>query len=637
MNLRTSICGLLVCVAIFTANSAVAGAQTPLTPAKALSYRRIADLHLSPDGLKLAFIVYSYPEDWTPQLWLMDIAAGQARNLTPPKKAERAPQFSPDGRTLAFLSNRDGKTQIYTMPVNGDVPVALTARQYGVQNFHWSPDSRAIAYLAKDDPAPGEDGGPQIADDERGLARLWIVDPAAKTARSVGGAGVKIDDFQWQDPSEILVASTDRPRVEEFTDAIYGLSAADGTLRLVGRPPQPFDSLRVSPDGRAFSVRSTDTAGPEPRDIFVGGIDRGDLHDATRALDRSVSEMKWTDPSTMWLRVADGFYNRIYRLRLGMAPQRIELPLSVDSFDVFRDGGIVFAGGDFDHLPEIYIRAADGTIRQLTHLQQDLEGVHLGTTTIFHTRSFDGTDIEAALIEPPDAPRIEKRPLVLIVHGGPASNFTAGYDWEEAWAQMLVSHGYDALLVNPRGSNGYGEDFVKANRGDWGGGDYKDLMAVLDAVIARGSVDPDRLGIGGWSYGAEMSEWAITQTNRFKAAVAGAGVFDQQAEFETESWPAGDEWYLGNPWENREAFARNSAATFIRNAHTPTLIFDGLDDTSNPVGQSKGLYRALKYFGVETEMVLYPGEGHSPRKMSYNVDMFERILDWYDSHLKKTH
>src|ERR1700733_4483703 len=122
MNLRTSICGLLVCVAIFTANSAVAGAQTPLTPAKALSYRRIANLHLSPDGLKLAFIVYSYPKDWPPQLWLMDIAAGQARNLTPPKKAERAPQFSPDGRTLAFLSNRDGKTQIYTMPVNGDVP-----------------------------------------------------------------------------------------------------------------------------------------------------------------------------------------------------------------------------------------------------------------------------------------------------------------------------------------------------------------------------------------------------------------------------------------------------------------------------------------------------------------------------------
>jgi dipeptidyl aminopeptidase/acylaminoacyl peptidase len=159
-------------------------------------------------------------------------------------------------------------------------------------------------------------------------------------------------------------------------------------------------------------------------------------------------------------------------------------------------------------------------------------------------------------------------------------------------------------------------------------------MAVLDAVIARGETDPDRLGIGGWSYGGEMSEWAITQTNRFKAAVAGAGVFDQQAEFETESNPDFDEWYFGTPWERPDVFARNSPASFIRKAHTPTLIFDGTDDENNPVGQSKGLYRALKHFGVETQMVLYPGEGHSPKKGAYNVDMFTRILDWYDRHLK---
>ena len=158
-------------------------------------------------------------------------------------------------------------------------------------------------------------------------------------------------------------------------------------------------------------------------------------------------------------------------------------------------------------------------------------------------------------------------------------------------------------------------------------------MAVLDTVIARGETDANRLGIGGWSYGGEMSAWAITQTNRFKAAVAGAPVFDQQAEFETEDGPQDDEWYFGTPWEQPEVFARNSPATFIGKAHTPTLIFDGTEDTSNPVGQSMGLYRALKHLGVETEMVLYPGEGHSPRLGANNIDMFARILAWYDAHL----
>jgi dipeptidyl aminopeptidase/acylaminoacyl peptidase len=159
-------------------------------------------------------------------------------------------------------------------------------------------------------------------------------------------------------------------------------------------------------------------------------------------------------------------------------------------------------------------------------------------------------------------------------------------------------------------------------------------MTVLDAVIARGGTDPARLGIGGWSYGGEMSAWNITQTQRFGAAVAGAGVFDQQAEFETERSPQDDEWYFGTPWEHPDVFAHNSPSTYIRNARTPTLILVGAEDLSNPVGQSKGLYRALKHFGVEAELVLYPGEGHSPRSEANNIDMLERILGWYDNHLQ---
>ncbi|HKD54575.1 MAG TPA: S9 family peptidase [Steroidobacteraceae bacterium] len=613
------------------ASSVVAAAQ-PLSAEQALAFIRISDLHFSPDGAQLAYVASSYRWDALPRVRIVDTATGSTHELTPAGKSARSPQWSPDGSTLAFLSNLGGKMQVHVIAASGGEPAELTAQRFGVERFHWSPDGRSIAYLAKDDSATDEGSDPRVADQDGNLARLWVVDVKSKVRRNLGRTGYRIDDFQWADATRLLLAATDKPRVEEFTDAVYSLSTADGTFNLVAQPPQPFDSLLTSPDGREFAVRSTGANGPIARDLFIGPLHGGALRNTSAVTGLAVADVRWHQQATVWTLLIDGFYNRIFRLPHGGAPVRVELPLSVAAFDVSRDGVLAYAGEDFEHLPEIYVRDRDGAIRQLGQVQQGWEGIALATTRIFHTAGTDGTPVEAALMQPAE-PVAGTRPLVLLVHGGPAANFSAGYGWQAAWAQLLAAHGYQVLMVNPRGSNGYGEAFVKANRADWGGGDYRDLITVLDAVIASGGTDSARLGIGGWSYGGEMAAWAITQTDRFKAAVVGAGVFDQQAEFETEDRPAGDQWYFGTPWEHPEVFARNSPATYIRNARTPTLILGGEDDTSNPVGQSKGLYRALKHFGVETEMVLYPGEGHSPRRGEYNIDMFERILSWYDRHL----
>ncbi|HWA31608.1 MAG TPA: S9 family peptidase [Rhizomicrobium sp.] len=610
-----------------------AAAWAAFTPAQVLDYTAAGDLHLSPDGKQLAYIVVSYPKDWKPRVCILDIATGKTNEITPAGKVDRSPRWSPDGKTLAFLSNRGGHTQVYVM-AGGDT-TALTSAKNGVSAFRWSPDGKSIAYLARDDNAPSEDDSPQIADDERQLERLWVIDVATKKVTRIGVTGYQIDEFEWQDNAHILLSATNTPRVEEYTDAIYSISVSDGAITEISQPPQPFEGLTVSPDGKQFAVGSTRARGPEPRDLFIGTIGANDLHDVSEPIDLAVAQIQWHDPSTIWMSVEDGFRTRLYKLQQGAKPEKIDLPLSIGSFDVAPDGAVAYVGKSFDRLDEIYLRTPDGKIRRLTQLANPVLSRHLAPTTLFHAKSFDGTDIEAALVRPADAHG--RLPLVLLVHGGPSSRFTVGYYWETAWAQMLASHGYEVLMVNPRGSNGYSEDFLKANRGDWGGGDYKDLMAVLDAVIAKGGTDPNRLGIGGWSYGGEMTMWAITQSNRFKAAVAGAGVYDQQAEFETEEDPQGDEWYFGTPWGNPDVYKRNSPATYIAHAHTPTLIFDGEDDQANPVGQSKGFYRALKHLGVETEMVLYPDEGHSPRKGSYNIDMFQRLLDWYDKHLKTAH
>lgn len=624
--------GLLFTIFLAAGILSFGPARAALTPAQALNYARAGDLHLSPDGKKLAYIVVSYPLDYKPRVRIMDLATSTATEITPAKKSERLPQWSPDGKKLAFLSNRGGKMQVYLMPAEGGDATPLTAAKNGVSDYRWSPDGKSIAYLAEDDDAPQDSDGPQVADDERNLDRLWVINTTTNHVRKLGIIGYRIDEIAWQDAGHLLIVATDKPKVEEFTSAVFRVSASDGSVERIAQPPQPFEGLIVSPDGKQFAVRSTHAKGPEPHDLFIDTVGEDDLHDATVGLDREVTQVQWHQADTLWFAAADGFATRLYKLFEGRS-EEMKLPISPTSFDITRNGTIAFAGDDFAHGSEIYLRTPDGNIRQLTHMQPAMLLANLAPATIFKTKSFDGQIIEAALIRPTNARG--KLPLVLLVHGGPSSRFAAGYGWDAAWAQMLASHGYEVLMVNPRGSTGYSEAFLKANRGDWGGGDYKDLMAVLNAVIARGQTDPNRLGIGGWSYGAEMSEWAITQTNRFKAAVVGAGVFDQAAEFETERDPAGDEWYFGNPWQSPAMFARNSPSTYIVHAHTPTLIFDGEDDQNNPVGQSKGLYRALKHFGVETRMVLYPDEGHSPKKGSYNIDMFQRLLNWYDGHLGK--
>jgi dipeptidyl aminopeptidase/acylaminoacyl peptidase len=237
--------------------------------------------------------------------------------------------------------------------------------------------------------------------------------------------------------------------------------------------------------------------------------------------------------------------------------------------------------------------------------------------------------VEAALYKPVTT-NTRRVPLVVFIHGGPTGAFINDYS---AWVQLFVQKGYAVLCPNIRGSTGYGLNFITANRNDWGGNDFKDIMAGVDMLIAKENIDSNRMGISGWSYGGYMAGWAITQTNRFKAAMAGAGMANLASEFGTEDNAAYDRWFFGTPYEHPDNFYKHSPVTFAKHAKTPTLIIQGEKDKVDPIGQSQELYRALRYYNVPAELVVYPREPHGFKEIKHNIDFYKRMLAWFDKYV----
>jgi dipeptidyl aminopeptidase/acylaminoacyl peptidase len=630
---------LAACLPAQTPAASATPASTVLTPEQALKVRRISDLNFSPDGSRLVCVVSEPPKGETPvtHLWMLDVARSDFRQFTYSTKSESSPRWSPDGKALAFLSSRGEKMQIYLIRMDGGEAAALTSGKNAVGEFRWSPDGSQIAFLAKEPPTEAEEkkdkdkDDAKVSDRELDLNRLWVIDISTKKVRQVTKGAWRIDQFEWVAPDRLLAVASNKPKEETWNQSLYTVSTADGTFTLFGRPAQPFGGITVSPKRTTLSFVGPRNAGPSPHDLYLQSTSGGEARNVTASIDRDVRGVKWQDDSTVYAIVPNGFYSRLIRVPVNGPPQLVEMPGLAGSFDVTRDGALAFVGGGFNQLNELFLKVANHNAVQISHLQEaDWKGIKLADAELFTYMSFDGTPIQAALMKPVGS--TGKLPLILYVHGGPAGKFSADY---QSWAQLLVSRGFQLLIVNPRGSSGYGEEFLKANKADWGGGDFKDLMAGVDAVIARGQTDPDRLGIGGWSYGGYMAEWAITQTNRFKAAVSGAGMFDLAAEFGTEVGPEGDEWYFGTPWEHPDRFIHSSPYTYIKNARTPTLILQGENDPIDPVGQSTALYRALKRYGVETELVVYPREPHGPREEKHQLDVLTRMTGWFDRYLKR--
>jgi dipeptidyl aminopeptidase/acylaminoacyl peptidase len=625
--------------------------SSPLTPEALLSLRHLSDLEYSSDGTRIAFVVTEPPKgDQRPRhIWLFEPATGSFRQLTYSEKTESQPKWSPDGRSLAFLSNRDANQQIYLLSLTGGEAQPLTKGKRNITRFEWSQDGKQIAFIAPDAKTEAEDkkekdkDDARVADKDEKQPRLWLFDLATKSECALTPPNYAVSELAWfPDNQSLAIVATDHPESDRNTDRLFRVAAASPpdpkslpAPKELLAPLGPFGDIQIAPTGNTISFIGSRQDGPSPHDFWLLPVGSPAAKNLTAiSLDRAVFAHRWKKDGSLLLLAADGFTRKLLHYTPSGAREDLSFPDTVPSSFSFNDhGDLAFVGETATQPQEIWLAVSGQPAKEFPTFNRSFNAAILRKPELYKYKSFDGLPIEAAILKPANYDSKSKLPLIALIHGGPTGAWESSI---EAWGQLLAARGYAVFYPNIRGSVGYGQKFVESNRADWGGGDFQDVMAGVEDLVTKGVADPNHLGIGGWSYGGYMSAWAITQKTKymFKAAVSGAGMANLISEYGTEQHPSYDEWFWSVPYEKPEGFLNHSPFLFLKNAKTPTLILQGDADTVDPLGQSQELYRGLKRYGVPTELVVYPREPHGLREEKHLVDRLNRIVAWFDKYLK---
>jgi len=637
---------LLVCFPLMSRSSPCSQTDSqkkPLTPEMVLQRYNLSDLQLSPDGVNVAFVL-SHPVEgkkYKRNIWTLNLATRELRPFTTSEKSDSHPRWSPDGKTLAFSSSRGEKTQVFLIPSNGGEARPLTESKTGVRSFEWSPDGKHIAFLStrpdtqEEEKMKKEKNDARVIDKDRRNSHLSVMDIETRKIRKLTDEKWRISSFIWApDGKQIIISATDHPQPELFTEKIYSVTVQNGEMKKIMQPEGPFGSINISPDGKTISFIGSRGDGPTSHDLYLFSLSDGTARNITAStIDRPLNSYIWQENGSILALVTNGFTRTFYSLSQdGRVEDQKKFKVQPGSFVASRDI-LLFTGETSVQAPELWISTGEGKIRKVSHFNEKWDDVDLINPEILTYKSFDGVDIEAALLKPASYREGKRMPLVALIHGGPTGVWSDRFN---SWGQLLAARGFAVFCPNIRGSIGYGYEFMVMNRKDWGGADYKDVMTGIDYLIRRGIADPDRLGIGGWSYGGYMAAWAVTQTKRFKASVSGAPMTDLALEYgaESNSINAYDTWFMGTPYENLDLFIERSPMSYVKNVKTPTLILCGENDVTDPIAQCYQFHRGLKRYGVDAEFVVYPREGHGIREEKHRVDVLKRMIDWFEKHAK---
>ncbi len=637
---------LLVLVSLPVAVLPVA-AQRGKTP----EARGFTELALTPDGATVAWVGPRTAADPV-GLNLGSTAAGPARRIVT-AGSPRSLAWSPDGGRLAFLAIANGRPELY---VTGRAPAAVrrvAGLRGNVARLRWSPDGRKIAFLYTENPTrPSGPLAPQARDTgliglKFDIQRIAIVDVESGALRQISRPDLYVHEFEWS-PDGSRFAATAAPGQGDtgwYTDEIW-IMPADGTApRSLGAPGMQIASPVWSPDGKRIAYLGgllSDEVAPGG-DVYLIDADGGRPRNLTPDIKVSPDWLAWRGNTIVFTAWADGGsgigtvdpVTGTHAVRwqggeaISAAPDAYSGTLGLSS-----DGKTsALIRQSYEHPPEIWTGPI-GEWKQLTHVNDGLTP-GWGKAESLHWRS-DTLTIQGWLIPPRQFDPGRRYPMVVVVHGGPAAAhvphwFTAG----NATEQALLDRGYFIFLPNPRGSQGFGQAFTRANVKDFGYGDLRDILTGLDEAARRAPIDTARVGITGWSYGGYMTMWAVTQTHRFKTAVAGAGLANWQSYWAQNGI---NEWLLGyfgaTIYDDPAVYARSAPMTFIKNAKTPALILVGEKDVETPTPQSYEFWKGLEANGVETEFMVYADEGHRMTNPAHIRDRVERSVRWFDRHLR---
>ncbi len=679
----------LLALAMTTVAVAQSSSTQGLQVADIYRLRSVGDVQISPDGRTIVYAVTNNDQPDRPysQVWQMDVATGSSRRLGGDKDTASEPHFSPDGKRLAYfgrvtagsgliVANADGSSPEVIAPVEGtNHPLPSSG-----DRLSWSPDGRQLAFIsARPGPEQDANGDPMVitrylykptaseggtrANDNRRL-HIFIADAVSKAVRQLTDGNYYEHSIDWSPKGDEILFVSNRGRDPDrfFNYDVFAVQVGSGSVRRLSDTKSAEYYPKWSPDGRfvAFSgtkrpLTSSETT-MEDTHVWVMAAD-GSGRREVGTIDNRQGAPEWSrDGQHLYFTMQERGQVRLMRVpQAGGAPERLVAERgSVAAWTLAGDGALAYAFTSPTSPAELWLRAPSGETRAMTTLNRDALGARtLGEVEAFTFRSFDGMEIEAFLTKPVGLAPTQKYPLIAMIHGGPHGQQGPGFNQK---AQVYAAEGLASLMVNYRGSTGYGQKLADAIFQDQNGGEAKDVLAGVDAALAKYSwLDASRLGVEGGSYGGQLTNWLITQTDRFKAAIPAAGIsnlvsFNYMAyyhdylavefgafphePFEPKNgalWPK-----PSRPRTIMDALWERSPLRYVSRVKTPTLFLHGENDNDVPIAEAEQFFIALKDVGVETVLVRYPREGHGIREVKHVEDTITRSLAWYRQHFAPT-
>lgn len=640
------------------------------------------DPQISPDGKKIVYVRH-FSDPMTDRrysnLWIINSDGTDHRALTTGNHSEMAPRWSPDGSRIAYLSDADGKQQIYIRWMDSGQTARITNLEEPPEAISWSPDGKMLSFSSlvvgkgphiADLPSPPE--GAKWADPPKAYNRLvyrfngagylkpgymqvFVVSAEGGAPRQIttgdfanGGNEFGATRASWTPDGKFLVISANRhPESDHdtFDTNVYEFSVADGTMRQLTSRKGPDNNATVSPNGKWIAYTGYDDRyqGHQTTQLYVMNADGSSQHSVTQRLDRDAGTPQWADDNSgvyfqyddqgdtkVGFASVDGNFKKI--------ADRVASTTSTyggGSFSVSNNGVLAYTSGDSENPGDIAVTGDDG-MKVLTSVNRELltqkKPGHV--EEIWFNSSKDNRKIQGWIVQPPDFDSSKKYPLMLEIHGGPFADYGDRFDLEkQVWASM----GYVVVYVNPRGSTSYGEEFANLIHHAYPGDDFYDLNSGVDAVVAKGYIDTNNMFVTGGSGGGVLTCWTIEHTDRFRAAASLYPVINWYSFVLTSDIPWTIKyWFPGNPWDYTDQYMKRSLTDEVAKVKTPTMLMTGEQDFRTPISEAEQFYSALKLLNIDAVLVRVPEEPHGiSRRPSHHIDKMLLVAGWFEQHKTK--